>query len=139
MIDEARVLWRLRNVTHDVAVLRAEASAGDERRTDPIWLRGVKYAFVTATQCCADVARHLCDAEGWGPPGDDRDAMRLLGDRDVVTTELAASMREWMELADRLVRENAERDDPLVVERLADLGDFELFVEATAQFVERRA
>ncbi|TCJ33949.1 hypothetical protein E0504_35070 [Parafrankia sp. BMG5.11] len=41
----------LRAVTDDLSVLRREADAGDERRADPIWLRGVKYTFVTAIEC----------------------------------------------------------------------------------------
>jgi hypothetical protein len=42
MVDEARVLRLLRNITDDVAVLQRESVAGEERRQDPIWLRGVK-------------------------------------------------------------------------------------------------
>ena len=48
MVDEARVLRLLRSIANDTAVLRQEAGASEERRQDPIWLRGVKYTFVTA-------------------------------------------------------------------------------------------
>jgi hypothetical protein len=40
--------------------------ASEERRQDPIWLRGVKYTFVTAIEACVDVAQHICATEGWG-------------------------------------------------------------------------
>ena len=43
MVDEDRVLRLLRSIADDTAVLRQEAGAGEERRQDPIWLRGVKY------------------------------------------------------------------------------------------------
>jgi hypothetical protein len=43
----------------DTAVLRQEAGASRERRRDPIWLRGVKYTFVTAIEACVDVAQHI--------------------------------------------------------------------------------
>jgi uncharacterized protein YutE (UPF0331/DUF86 family) len=56
-----------------LAVLRQEAGASEERRQDPIWLRGVKYTFVTAIEACVDVAQHICATEGWGPPADNGD------------------------------------------------------------------
>jgi uncharacterized protein YutE (UPF0331/DUF86 family) len=37
-----------------------EPGASQERRQDPIWLRGVKYTFVTAIEACVDVAQHIC-------------------------------------------------------------------------------
>jgi uncharacterized protein YutE (UPF0331/DUF86 family) len=67
VIDEARVLRLLRSITDDTAVLRHEAEAGEDRRRDPIWLRGIKYTFVTAIEACVDVAQHICATEGWGP------------------------------------------------------------------------
>lgn len=38
----------LRGITDDLAILRRESAAGQDRRADPIWLRGVTYPFVTA-------------------------------------------------------------------------------------------
>ena len=86
MVDEDRVLRLLRSVADDTAVLQQEAGASQERRHDPIWLRGVKYTFVTAIEACIDVARHICAAEGWGPPADNGDAVRLCGKHGVLTT-----------------------------------------------------
>jgi hypothetical protein len=68
MVDKDRILRLLRSITDDVAVLRREASADESRREDPIWLRGVKYTFVTAIEACVDVAQHICATEG--PPRD---------------------------------------------------------------------
>ena len=66
MVDEVRVLRLLRSISDDLAVLRAEASADPERRADPLWLRGIKYTFVTAIEACVDVAQHVCASKGWG-------------------------------------------------------------------------
>jgi hypothetical protein len=49
VVDEIRVLRLLQSVTDDLAVLRDEAAADDRRRADALWLRGVKYTFVTAS------------------------------------------------------------------------------------------
>jgi uncharacterized protein YutE (UPF0331/DUF86 family) len=78
MVDEGRVLRLLRSIADDTAVLQQEVGASRERRLDPLWLRGVKYTFVTAIEACVDVAQHICATEGWGPPADNGDAVRLL-------------------------------------------------------------
>ena len=60
MIDEDRVLRLLRSIADDTTVLRQEAGASEERRRDSLWLRGIKYMFVTAIEACVDVAQHIC-------------------------------------------------------------------------------
>ncbi len=57
MVDEVRVLRLRRGVTDDLAVLAREVEATPERRSDLLWLRGVKYTFVTAIEACVDVAQ----------------------------------------------------------------------------------
>lgn len=107
MVDETRVLRLLRAVTDDLVFLDSEAGAPPERRADPVWLRGVKYAFLTAIEACLDVAQHLCSSEGWGPPSDNGDAMRLLGAHGVLTPELADQMRRAVGFRNVLVHEYA--------------------------------
>lgn len=105
MVDETRVLRLLRSVTDDLAVLRDAAASPDERRADPLWIRGVKYTFVTAIESCVDVAQHLCSSQGWGPPQDNGDAMRLLGRHGVVDAQLADRMRQAVGFRNVLVHE----------------------------------
>jgi uncharacterized protein YutE (UPF0331/DUF86 family) len=93
VVDEVRVLRLLRSISDDLAVLRSEASANPERRADPLWLRGVKYTFVTAIEAGVDVAQHVCASEGWGPPRDNGDAIRLLGAHGVLSVDLADRLR----------------------------------------------
>ncbi len=135
MVDEDRVLRLLRSVADDTAVLRQEAAAGEERRLDPIWLRGVKYTFVTAIEACIDVAQHICATEGWGPPADNGDAVRLLGEHGVLTTELAISIRRAVGFRNVLVHDYIEVDDSIVVNRLKSLDDLKEFVRQVAAYV----
>ena len=79
MVDEGRILRLLRSISDDVSVLQRESGADESRREDPIWLRGVKYTFVTAVEV--------------GAPADNRDAVRLLGEHGVCTPALARSIR----------------------------------------------
>lgn len=92
MVDEARILRLLRGTTDDVAILHRESVADEARQADPMWLRGIKYTFVTAIEACIDVAQHICSAEGWGPPADNGDAMRLLGSHDVLSADTADAL-----------------------------------------------
>jgi uncharacterized protein YutE (UPF0331/DUF86 family) len=137
VVDEGRVLRLLRSVTDDVGVLEQESAANETRRRDPIWLRGVKYTFVTAIEACVDVAQHICAAEGWGPPADNGDAIRLLATHGVLPAGLAASVRRAVGFRNVLVHEYVEVDDRVVISRLADLSDLENFVRAVADYVSR--
>ena len=132
MIDGTRVARLLRAITDDITLLEREAAAADPRRTDPMWLPGVKYTFVTAIEACLDVAQHLCASEGWGPPADNGDAIRLLGVHGVMDLHLADNMRRAVGFRDVLVHEYVGVDDAVVVRRLDDLGDLRDFVRAVS-------
>jgi uncharacterized protein YutE (UPF0331/DUF86 family) len=81
-----------------------------------------------STQHNIDAAQHICSAEGWGPPSDNGDAMRLLGERDVLSRELADSMRKAVGFRNVLVHEYVAVSDEIVLSRRHDLGDLDAFV-----------
>ncbi len=135
MVDEVRVLRLLRSISDDLAVLRTEASADADRRADPLWLRGVKYTFVTAIEAGVDVAQHVCASEGWGPPRDNGDAIRLLGAHGVLSADLADRLRRAVGFRNVLVHDYVEVDDGIVVEQLANLADLDDFVAVVAAWV----
>jgi len=135
VVDETRVLRLLRGVTDDLAILHRESAADDARRADPIWLRGIKYTFVTAIEACIDIAQHICAAEGWGPPADNGDAMRLLGRHGVLAADLAEPLRKAVGFRSVLVHEYVEVSDEVVIARLGDVGDLEGFVKQIAALV----
>jgi len=126
----------LRSVTDDVAVLRAEASAADARRIDPMWLRGVKYGFITAIEACIDVAQHVCATTGLGPPDSNADAMRLLAAHGIIPASLADSMRQAVGFRNVLVHDYVRVDDDVVTARLDDLSPLESFVDALTAYVD---
>lgn len=134
MVDEVRVLRLLRSITDDISVLKHEAASDESRRQDPLWLRGVKYTFVTAIEACVDVAQHICATEGWGPPADNGDAVRLLGEHGVCEPSLALSIRRAVGFRNVLVHDYIQVDDDIVVERLDAVGDLEDFVAQVAEF-----
>lgn len=137
MVDEDRVLRLLRSVSDDVSVLRGEADADQSRREDPIWLRGVKYTFVTAIEACVDVAQHICATEGWGPPADNGDAVRLLGEHGALDQALARSIRQAVGFRNVLVHDYIRVNDDIVISRLKALDDLDRFVSQVAAFVTR--
>jgi uncharacterized protein YutE (UPF0331/DUF86 family) len=135
VVDEVRVFRLLRAITDNLAVLRREADADEVRRADPMWLRGVKYTFVTSIEACVDVAQHICSAQGWGPPRDNGDAMKVLGRHDTLSAELSDAMRRAVGFRNVLVHEYVEVSDQIVVSRLDNLGDLEQFVEQVTVFL----
>lgn len=133
--DEVRVFRLLRALTNDLAVLHQESCADKDRCADPIWLRGVKYTFVTSIEACVDAAQHICSAQGWGPPADNGDAMKVLGRQGVLTAGLSDAMRKAVGFGNVLVHEYVEVSDEVVVSRLASLGDLKQFVEQVTAFL----
>lgn len=93
-----------------------------------MWLRGVKYTFVTAIEAGIDIAQHICSSEGWGPPADNGDTMRLLGTHGVLTADLAAALRKAVGFGNVLVHEYIQVSDEIVLARLDDLSDIDQFV-----------
>jgi uncharacterized protein YutE (UPF0331/DUF86 family) len=135
VVDETRLLRLLRAVADDLAVLRSAAAASPEERLNPLWLRGVKYTFVTAIEACIDVAQHICAAEGWGPPQDNADALALLGDHKVIDRQLAAQMRRAAGFRNVLVHEYVEVDDRIVLTMLNDPSDLDRFSRQIAEWL----
>ena len=137
MVDETRVLRLLRAVTDDLAVLASAANDDSTRRDNPLWLRGVKYTFITAIEACIDAAQHICAAQGWGPSQDNAGAMELLGRHGVLPADLAARMRQAVGFRNVLVHEYVEVDDDIVLVRLHEPGDLRLFAEQVAAWLSR--
>jgi uncharacterized protein YutE (UPF0331/DUF86 family) len=135
VVDADRVLRLLRGIADDVSALRHEPGAGESRREDPMWLRGVKYTFITAIEGCVDVAQHICATEGWGPPADNGDAVRLPGAHGVCTAALADSIRRAAGFRNVPVHDYIRVDDDIVIGRLKALGDLGDFVSQAAAFV----
>lgn len=137
MVDELRILRLLRAITDDLHVLLQESKADPARRADPLWLRGVKYTFITSIEACIDIAQHICSAQGWGPPSDNGDAMNVLGRHGALTADLSDAMRKAVGFRNVLVREYVEVSDAIVESRLADLRDLERFVEQVSALLSR--
>jgi len=135
VVDEVRVFRLLRAITDDLGVLRRESEAGAERRADPMWLRGVKYTFVTSIEACVDIAQHICSAQGWGPPMDNGDAMKVPGRQGVLTAEISDAMRKAVGFRNILVHEYVEVSDEVVMSRLGELGDLDKFVKQVTAFL----
>ena len=89
---------------------------------------GIKYLMIAAIEGCIDVAQHVCSAEKWGPPRDNGDAMRILGERTVLTRSTADALRRAVGFRNVLLHEYVEVDDGIVLARLATLDELDLFV-----------
>jgi uncharacterized protein YutE (UPF0331/DUF86 family) len=134
VVDKVRVLRLLRAIADDLAILQAASADAPQRREDPLWLRGVKYTFITCIEACVDIAQHLCASEGWGPPQDNGDAVALLGRHGVIDAGLADRLRRAVGFRNILVHEYVRVDDDVVLQRLDDPSDLEAFVQQLADW-----
>ena len=135
MVDEPRVLRLLRSVSDDLSVLKAAAQSNSDRSSDPLWLRGIKYTFVTAIESCIDVAQHFCASEGWGPPSDNGEAFALLGRHGVLDPVLSRHMRQAAGFRNVLVHDYVRVDDTIVLQRLQDPGDLAEFARQVSEWM----
>lgn len=115
-----------------LASLEREQGADAGRRSDPLWLPGVKYLMIAAVEACIDAAQHVCSAEQWETPRDNGSAMRTLGVRGVLSPATAEAMRLVVGFRNVLVHAYVDVDDRIVLSRPEDLSDLERFVTEVA-------
>ena len=137
-MDSTRVHRLLRGMEGTLCRVDAEVDASAERQADPLWLPGVKYLLLSAIEACMDVAQHLCATQGWGPPADNGDAMRLLGMHGVLAGHAADRMRQAVGFRNVLVHEYVEIDDDVVRARVRDHEDLREFSHAVIAWMTPR-
>lgn len=103
----------LQRISDDLGFL-AQRAEGDRQTlsADAERMAAIKYVFVTSIEGCIDVAQHLCASEGWGPPANNADAVRLLGSHGVVEPEVAASVAGAVGFRNVLVHGYVDVDTP---------------------------
>lgn len=82
---------------------------------DPLLLRGLCFALVTAVGQACEMAQLCCAATGWGPPRDDVDAVRLLAANGVLQPHQADEIAHLVRFRHGLLYRRADLD----VEELA--------------------
>lgn len=99
---------------------------------DEIVMDRIKYRFVTAIEGCIDAAHHVCSSEGWGPPDNNADAMRVLARHQVLAPDLGATMADAVAFRNVLVHGYATVDDRRVVAHLTHVTDLRRYLAAMA-------
>lgn len=126
-MDEERVTRLAAGVLDDVNRLRALAETADLARR-PDQLDAVKYRFITTIEGCVAIAHHVIASEGWAAPETNAMAMRQLGERRVLPSELAETLARASGFRNLLVHQYGQIDDAKVVGFLREVGDMERFV-----------
>lgn len=122
MAEEERHLRRLSELDHD-------ALAADHDR-----MHAVKYGFVVAIEAAIDAGRHVIASEQMAIPDSFAQVFTVLGDKGILSSNLAGAMEDAARFRNLLVHQYAEVDDDLVVavlsNRLEDLADFRRSIAA---------
>ena len=140
MVDERRLVRLLQRVASELAYLQARA--GEDRaalQADAERLSGLKYRFVTTIEGVVNVAQHLCASEGWGPPKDNGDAVRIVGAHGVLDEQLARRLVGAVGFRNLLVHQYAEIDDARTVAFLDRIGDIQDFVSQVSTWLDEHA
>jgi len=140
VVDERRLVRLLQRVASELAYLQARA--GEDRaalQADAERLSGLKYRFVTTIEGVVNVAQHLCASEGWGPPKDNGDAVRLVGAHGVLDEQLARRLVGAVGFRNLLVHQYAEIDDARTVAFLDRIGDIQDFVSQVSTWLDEHA
>lgn len=139
MVDRSRVLRLLAQIEVDVDFLAGFAALPateiDRLGADPVALRSIKYAFVTAIEGCAKVAHHIAASEAWPPAETNGDAVRVLGAAGVVDLDTAAAVAEAVGFRNLLVHQYADVDARRTVAHLGRLDDLRRFASAVARWL----
>lgn len=136
MVDRRRVALLLRRITDELYYL--EARSAEDRavlRADDERLSGLKYRFVTTIEGVVNVAQHLCASEGWGPPKDNADSLRVLARHEVLDAQLADGLAHAVGFRNLLVHQYVDVDDDRVVGYLDHLTDMSAFVASVSRWL----
>jgi uncharacterized protein YutE (UPF0331/DUF86 family) len=135
VVDRERVDRLLARLAEDVRTLSRHRAQRAELLGRATELAAVKYHFITAIEGCTRIAHHLISSEGWPVAETNADALRRLGDQDVVEPRIASALANAVGFRNVLVHQYADVDDRRVVEHLEHLGDLEDFVREVARWV----
>lgn len=92
VVDQERLDRLLDRVASDLKTLDNYRAAAGDLLDDPTRLAAVKYHFITAIEGCAGIAHHLIVSEGWRITESNADAVRTLGQQEVVPAATAEAV-----------------------------------------------
>lgn len=141
MVDGAKVEQLLARLQTFHARLTALATTPRETLlADGDKLGSAKYHFVVAIECTIDVANHIVASEGLRIPTSNADSFTVLGESDIVPTELVDRLRAMARFRNRLVHLYWDVDDGLVADYLGSgPADLEAYAVAIARWLRGAA
>lgn len=138
MVDAARVTRLLRSLDEGLAALQRRRDALPDERDSEVWLLAVKYLFVTTIESCIDIAQHLCSTERLGVPADNADAVRRLGEAEIIDRATASGLAAAVGFRNVLVHGYVSVDDAIVLRRLDDHLDLVDFARQVGTWLLRQ-
>ena len=104
---------------------------------DPDKIGSAKYHFIVSIESAIDIANHVISQNGYRTPEDYADTFQVLAEKEVFDNNFTNSLKEMSKFRNRLVHIYWEVDDEQVYAILQErLGDFKIFLEKIARFLE---
>lgn len=125
---------RLKELEENIRELRSfQAEDAHRIKRDRRLTWALRYGVLETIQIVIDVACAVVSRHNLGYPDSYAECLRILGRHNYLGDELTQRLVRAVGMRNVLVHEYLDVDDQLVLDALADVGDFEDFAVALAQ------
>lgn len=90
-----------------------------------------------AVECMIDVGSVMIDGFIMRDPGGYEDIIDILEDEQVITADLASTIRQWVKLRERLVRYYTEVKPEELIKAAKDVLKVRSFIESIRQYLKK--
>ena len=99
-------------------------------------IESAKHLFQVSVECCLDISNHIISSERFRAPKSYVESFEILTEQKIVPEAFLPALRQMVQFRNRLVHLYWEVDAEIIYEILQkDLGDFEAFAKAIANFM----
>jgi len=133
-IDKERIVFLIGEIEKAVDILKGfKKEKREELISDLRALGSIKYYLILAIEACVDICNHILAKEHLGVPDSYSDCFKMLGDRGIISRELAEKLITMAKFRNLLVHLYWKVEDEKIHEILqSELEDFEEFIKQIA-------
>jgi len=131
VLDYERINNKIVYINEQISSLRGLLSKKKQAEiiNDPWLIKGIKYSLQTAIEALIDICYHICVKKFSHVPLDARDAMRLLVENGIISSDKLHVYSAMIGFRNRVVHGYQVVDATRVYEIVSqELGDFEDFI-----------
>lgn len=94
-------------------------------------------ALQIAVECIIDVGSLMIDGFLMRDPGGYRDIVEILEDEQVISPDLAFTIKSWVQLRERLIRHYTDVSQKELIEAAKSVSKIRLFIQSVQNYLEK--